>query len=295
MATKKKNVPTIQIPTVSFYSHRGRVNEMAGSPHPREGKPKVKGPFLSALTEHGTPILARDLLAEYPSNRAVITIAWEPEETQRLSPAEFAALGYPISRSYMFWSTMQSVLDLGQYPSIIDAQRAIMKEVAQRFRVTTVRPTPLLFLFGEAMTVKQNSALAFEREGGYAAGHESGKARVEIPTKKKEETIPFILEYAVRGPDAAGVFTYHAAYYPEDLALLGAVPGMPGELFEDAYFLTLMQDPTPSTRLATARGLAENVLRQAVPYITAAIKSWDGMHHGLTPRFYRTEEGIRRV
>lgn len=130
---------------------------------------------------------------------------------------------------------------------------------------------------------KFSTVLSYRREGGFLDTDESGQARLELPHKK--ETIPFVFEYAIRGPNEEGMYVYHAAYWPEDSKLVGAIPGLPGELYQDMYMLTLIPRAIPVRSRTVARRIAENLLAQAMPYIMAALKAWDGKHHGVKPTF----------
>ena len=309
MASRRgKEMPAIRVPTVSFYSHRGTINELEGTIPLAQRKDKSRGPFLMAMDQEGLPILADRVVATYDRHIPMLEIRWAVEERNRLSPDQFAAAGYPLDRGLTHpmtwtWDPPTSLVLFPMQYSIIDAQRLLTREIAERFRVTRDRPNAVFLLIhgnpkpatpSAPAAPKFSPVLNFTRAGGFPNEDESGEARLQVPYKK--DSIEFTFQYGIRGPNPGGLYTYHAAFWPTDESLLGNIPGLPGELFEDAYFMTFLSPPPPVPGRATARGLAENMLRQAVPYIVNAVKAWNGIPLGETPRFYH-EEGriVRRV
>lgn len=311
MASRRgKEMPAIRVPTVSFYSHRGTINELEGTTSLSQRKDKSKGPFLMAMDQEGMPILADRVVATYPRNTPMLDITWAKEERDRLTPDQFAAAGYKLDRGLpspfvWSWELPASVLVFPTQASIIDAQRFLERQIAERFRVTRDRPNAVFLLIhgnpkskskpttpSAPQAPKFSPVLNFTRSGGFLNEDESGEARLQVPYKK--DSIEFSFQYGIRGPGPGGLYTYHAAFWPTDESLLGNIPGLPGELFEDAYFLTFLSPPPPVPGRATARGLAENMLRQAVPYIVNAVKAWNGIPLGETPRFYHEEGRIVR-
>jgi hypothetical protein len=304
-ARKKKQLPPIQVPTISFYSHRGFVDQMQGTVMYDDRKDKNKGPVLVAMSEDGLPIIANSIKADYRNNIPEIEVVWSGEEGKKRSPAEFEAMGFPLTLVRSMWglpTSYTTLIQLGQKGSIIESQRAIQNEVARRFRITSEKPTLMWMLLHpdpgakkmnphRSVRTKRNP-MPFKVSGvsPLTGGDEHGVAdvtfvRPENKAKKwPEMPIPVRFEYDIQGPDARGNYTYHAHYFFLEPGMAGAIPGLPGTLLEDGvYTLTEMRAPSALRNRTVARQIGQSTLEQAAAYVDAAVKRWHGIPAGLLP------------
>lgn len=147
-ARTKKVVPAMQTPTVSFYNRRGTVDQLDGISVTNSNR---KSMFLATVPEGSLPRVADYLMANYFPNEngagwgGRYKIIWSTRDKATRDRDFMASIGYPLEPDY-FLRPATTVINIGEFPTIVEVERALRSDIASRFTVTSSWPDLLWLL-----------------------------------------------------------------------------------------------------------------------------------------------------